>query len=124
MKIKNRFQNIINNKSFAEYLKYGAKCFLWSMAVVIFMIILVGVIYEDSDRDPSLDKSVVNWEYYDSLVKTRIEEMGKAGNCDALQKEFNAAYTNDNAQRARTGEGNSKLMNYIEELRTNINCSS
>lgn len=64
----------------------------------------------------------VNWENYHPEVKTRIESMISSKDCHGLQSEFDTAYTNSDAQRARTGEGNSSLMSYIEEKKQAIGC--
>lgn len=51
-----------------------------------------------------------NWAYYSPDLKRRIDNAG----CNDLQKEFNTAESNSDGQRARTGEGNSLLMGYID----------
>ncbi len=67
-------------------------------------------------------ESKVPWENYHPEVKERIETMHAAGNCAGLQVEFDTAYDNDAAQRARTGTGNSHLLNYIFDLQEDAGC--
>ena len=43
-----------------------------------------------------------------------IDRLGKKGDCDGLQDEFDTADANDTAQRNRTGDGNADLMAYID----------
>ena len=50
------------------------------------------------------------WKRYDPSLKARIDKL----NCTDLQKEFNTADRNSDMQRARTGEGNLELMEYID----------
>jgi hypothetical protein len=64
----------------------------------------------------------VSWKNYHPEVKTRIESMISSKDCHGLQREFDAAYENSDAQRSRTGEGNSSLMSYIEEQKQAIGC--
>ena len=52
-----------------------------------------------------------DWSKYEYGLKSRIDN----SNCNELQKEFNNAADNSDIQRARTGEGNSLLMGYIDE---------
>lgn len=52
-----------------------------------------------------------NWSLYTPELKQRILN----SNCTELQKEFETAANNSDRQRARTGSGNLKLMNYIDE---------
>ena len=58
----------------------------------------------------------VDWENYAPAVKTRIDRMGRKGDCEGLQEEFDTAYENDEPQRSRVGDdGNADLMEYIQE---------
>jgi hypothetical protein len=47
---------------------------------------------------------------------------GPAKDCAGLQTEFDTAAANDDAQRARVGEGNAELMAYIDEWLTLAGC--
>ena len=59
---------------------------------------------EASDSEP-------NWSNYTPELKERILN----SDCSELQREFDTAADNSDRQRARTGEGNLDLMNYIDE---------
>jgi hypothetical protein len=48
-------------------------------------------------------------------VQTRIDGMGQTKDCAGLRTEFDTAAANDDAQRARVGDGNADLMTYIVE---------
>lgn len=62
----------------------------------------------------------VDWKNYASGLRSRINSL--AGNCSALQQEFDNAYANDSAQRSRTGDGNADLMSYIQNLLDDSGC--
>lgn len=64
----------------------------------------------------------VDWSNYDSSVKARIDALEAAGDCVGLQTEFDTAYANNDAQRARTGEGNTDLLEYLNELMDDTGC--
>jgi hypothetical protein len=64
----------------------------------------------------------VDWDNYAPTVKKRIDRLGKAKRCNALQKEFDTADANDAATRAETGEGNADLMSYIDEWMQHADC--
>jgi hypothetical protein len=66
--------------------------------------------------------SGVPWENYDDTLKPRIDAHASAGDCAALQVEFDTAYANNTATRERTGEGNDKLMGYIDDLMRDVGC--
>ena len=57
----------------------------------------------------------VDWQNYAPDVKTRIDGMGQAKDCAGLRTEFDTAAANNDAQRARVGDGNAELMTYIYE---------
>lgn len=62
----------------------------------------------------------VDWKNYSSGLRSRINSL--AGDCAALQSEFDNAYANDSAQRSRTGDGNADLMRYIQGLLDQSGC--
>lgn len=64
----------------------------------------------------------VDWENYDPSVKTRIDSMAASGECPGLQAEFDTAEANSDAQRARTGDGNADLMDYIDGKMSDAGC--
>lgn len=66
--------------------------------------------------------SGVPWENYDETLQPRIDAHAVAGDCVALQSEFDTAYENNTATRDRTGEGNDKLMAYINDLMREVGC--
>ena len=56
----------------------------------------------------------VDWSNYHPEVRQRINHMATEQDCRGLQDEFDIAYSNDGAQRNRTGRGNANLMDYID----------
>lgn len=64
----------------------------------------------------------VDWEQYSPGLQGRIDGMASAGDCAGLQSAFNAADANDAANRARTGEGNAELMDYIDDAMRDAGC--
>jgi hypothetical protein len=64
----------------------------------------------------------VDWENYAPDVPNRIDAMAASGDCAGLQAEFDTAEGNDNAQRARTGDGNADLMAYIDAKMQDAGC--
>lgn len=66
--------------------------------------------------------SSVDWENYSPSVKARIDGLAAAGDCAALQDEFDVADANDDAQRDQVGEGNADLMGYIDEKMAAAGC--
>jgi uncharacterized protein YcfL len=83
-----------------------------AVIVVVASILLVGC-------STSAD---VDWENYDSSVKTRIDSMAAAGDCVGLQQEFDTADANNDAQLARTGDNNADLMSYIDGKMADAGC--
>ncbi|MDJ0336586.1 hypothetical protein QMG83_15260 [Salinibacterium sp. G-O1] len=67
-------------------------------------------------------RTAVEWADYDPSVKTRIDELGFAGDCSGLQGEFDIAEANSPLTQERTGHGNSVLMGYILEALSLANC--
>lgn len=66
------------------------------------------------------DKSY--WKNYAPSVKTKIKEMVERGNCEELQAEFDLLAKNDKAQKQFRGEGNAKLMDFIDKTMREIGC--
>lgn len=66
------------------------------------------------------DGNSVDWKNYASGLRSRLNAL--AGNCAALQTEFDNAYANDSAQRSRTGDGNADLMRFIQGLLDESGC--
>jgi hypothetical protein len=61
----------------------------------------------------------VNWNNYSPELKQRIDS---TNDCSKLQNEFNTASANSDMQRARTGEGNLNLMDYIDNRMQKLGC--
>lgn len=61
------------------------------------------------------DPAGVPWADYASSVRERIDAASAAGDCDALQAEFDTADANNEATLARTGHNNADLMGYIDD---------
>ncbi len=66
--------------------------------------------------------SGVDWENYAPSVKAQIDSLASASDCAGLQAEFDTADANDDAQRARTGDGNADLMSYINDKMSSAGC--
>ena len=64
----------------------------------------------------------VDWENYAPEVRDRIDAMATSSDCAGLQAEFDTAEVNDDAQRARTGDGNADLMAYIDMKMQDAGC--
>jgi hypothetical protein len=64
----------------------------------------------------------VDWENYSPSVKARIDSLAAAGDCSGLQREFDIADENDDAQRARVGSGNADLMDYVDAKLSEAGC--
>lgn len=57
----------------------------------------------------------VDWDNFDPSVKTRIEGMVDAGDCDGLQDEFDTADANNNDEAA-------DLMAYLDDQMQDLGC--
>ena len=62
------------------------------------------------------------WNNYDRTVKLRIYKLIKNKDCQGLQNEFNTTYNNTDSQIARTGKGNSDLMDFIDDKMIELGC--
>lgn len=62
------------------------------------------------------------WKDYAPEVRVRIIEKVLLKDCEALQNEFSIADQNNASQIARTGTGNTELMNFIDENLREIGC--
>ena len=91
---------------------------------ILFWFFLLAIVYKtcssDKDNEVSIDskKEEPNWSLYTPELKGRILN----SNCQELQMEFDTAADNSDMQRARTGIGNLKLMNYIDYRMQSIGC--
>lgn len=70
----------------------------------------------------SPDRTKVEWEDYDSSVKTNIDALEAAKDCAGLQSQFDIADANGDATYKRTGHNNAKLMGYIDEALQAAGC--
>lgn len=64
----------------------------------------------------------VDWSKYDASVKQRIDALEESSDCVGLQAEFDTAYANNDAQRARTGEGNTALLEHLDAIMKDAGC--
>ncbi len=89
---------------------------------IFFVIISALFLSCNSSNSSTGDEPAVNWVNYDKTVKERIDLMTNKLDCTGLQNEFNLAEQNSDNQRARVGEGNLNLMNYIDFKMKKCNC--
>lgn len=92
---------------------------------IVAVVTALGLSLDDSDdTTPSApaQSSSVDWENYSPSVKARIDSLAAAGDCSGLQREFDIADENDDAQRARVGSGNADLMSYIDDKMRATGC--
>ena len=95
------------------------------MGIVILAALIVGaflVVGKENDVISKKSSNEVNWSNYHKLVKLRIDKAILESDCVALQKESTAAADNSSAQRKRTGESNTKLMNFLDEKMKKVGC--
>ena len=64
-------------------------------------------------------KANPDWSLYSPELKGRIDAMQT---CQELQEQFDISYSNSDRNRARTGVGNSELINYIDEKMVEKGC--
>jgi hypothetical protein len=72
-----------------------------------------------SSADEPVD---VPWSQYAPQVRERVEAAAEAEDCDALGREFLAASETSDVHRDRWGEGNGKLMQFIDEAMKDAGC--
>jgi hypothetical protein len=64
--------------------------------------------------DAPADTSGVPWSDYASSVRSRIDGLAAAKDCEGLQAEFDTADANNAGTMTRTGHNNAALMGYID----------
>ena len=95
------------------------------MRIVILAALIVGaflIVGKEDDTKYKKRNNEVNWSNYHNLVKERIDKAILGKDCIALQKEFTSAADNSSAQRKRTGESNTKLMNFLDKKMKEVGC--
>lgn len=80
------------------------------LTIVVFFVATACFFGGGSEAQTPLNTEP-NWSNYTPELKQRILD----ANCAELQREFDNAADNSDRQRARTGEGNLDLMNYIDD---------
>ena len=68
-------------------------------------------------------RTAVEWEDYSPTVKTNIDALMDAKDCEGLQKQFDITDSNNEATMNRTGRNNAKLMMYEMEAMKIAGCS-
>jgi hypothetical protein len=66
----------------------------------------------------------VPWRNYSRSVQLRVADAVQRTDCAALKAEFESSENNDANQRRRVGEGNGKLMGYLDAQMSKIGCYS
>ena len=104
------------------------KYFLFFLLLVLFAIVYLGqpTPEEQARIDKAVEKRIKEkrksvaswWKNYDPDLKQRIDK----SDCNKLQVEFNTAQSNSDRQRARTGEGNLNLIEYIDQRMQQKGC--
>jgi hypothetical protein len=111
----------VENSDTVKILLLGGAFFL-----VVFVIFGAGyALWTGSDSSGSSDSSpssAVDWSTYSPTLKSSIDSDAAAGDCGALQKSFDTAFSNNSAQRERTGTGNVELMAYIQTQLERAGC--
>lgn len=69
------------------------------------------------------DADGVPWEQYAPQVRDRVDLAIESGDCAAMGDEFLSAEGGTEAHRAKWGEGNGKLMAFIDEAMDAAGCS-
>ena len=77
---------------------------------------------EDEPERETADVIEVPWDRYAPQVRQRVDRAIKRENCQALQDEFDAADANDERQRAKYGEGNADLLDYLDAAMAEAGC--
>jgi hypothetical protein len=96
--------------------------------VVVFGLIVGGALERNAEPNSTTiyeapsESGSVDWENYSPSVKARIDSLAAAGDCSGLQRDFDIADENDDAQRARVGSGNADLMSYIDAKLSEAGC--
>lgn len=76
---------------------------------------------EEVKKEDQMDNSDF-WENYNSNVKVRIHELIKNKDCQGLQKEFDNAHNNNQAQMQRTRRNNAELLDFIDTNMYKLGC--
>lgn len=92
------------------------------VAAVLTVLVLFGAVACLRSREPvepfepvTESRTDVEWADYDPTVQQRIDQMEADQDCDGLQTEFDTAADNSTITLERTGHGNTKLMQYLDE---------
>jgi hypothetical protein len=67
-------------------------------------------------------KETVPWSDYSPTLKSDLDSLASAMNCQELQSQFDIADQNNQATMDRTGHNNADLMGYIDSLMQNASC--
>ena len=67
-------------------------------------------------------KESVPWSDYSPTLKSDLDSLASAMNCQELQSQFDIADQNNQATIERTGHNNADLMGYIDSLMQNASC--
>ena len=86
------------------------------------LVLLVAMSACSSTERPTGDAITVPWDRYSPQVRDRIGTEVDKGDCKAMEDEFDAADANDERQRAKYGEGNADLLDYLDAAMADAGC--
>lgn len=90
-----------------------------SSAVVALAVVLAPVVSGCGQSEPAVD-----WgDKYSPTVKTRLDRLIKAKDCDSLRAELATARSIDQAKREQYGSGSADLVAYIKYGLVKADCS-
>ena len=70
----------------------------------------------------SADSESVPWEDYSPNLETQIDNMVAEQDCEGLRKEFEAADSENEAMKSRTGHDNTDLLAYLDASMLDAGC--
>ena len=72
----------------------------------------------------SIESDDVPWSEYAPEFRENVESAIESGDCSQMDEQFWLASDGSDAHRARFGEGNGKLMDYIDDAMSEAGCNN